>query len=162
MNWLDIVILIAIALFTFAGLANGLIKTAISLAGLVVGIILAGRFSPLLASYLTFIPSTQIANIAAFIIIFVAILVMATVLSFILTKVASAILLGWLNHLLGGAVGLVVGAIVCAALLAIWMKWQGASAAILQSQIAAVLLDKFPFILSLLPGEFNSIKQFFH
>jgi membrane protein required for colicin V production len=162
MNWLDIVILIAIVLFTFVGLKNGLIKTAISLAGLLVGIILAGRFSSLLASYLTFIQSKQIANIAAFIIIFVAILVMATVLSFILTKVASAILLGWLDHLAGGAVGLVTGAIICAALLAIWVKWLGPNASILQSQIAAVLLDKFPFILSLLPSEFNSIGQFFH
>ncbi len=162
MNWLDIVILIVMALFFFAGFTNGLIKTAISLAGLVVGIILAGRFSPFLATYLTFIPSTQIANIAAFIIIFVAILVMATVLSFILTRVASAILLGWLNHLAGGAVGLVAGAIICAALLATWLKYLGMNSVITQSQLAKILLDKLPLILSLLPESFGSIRQFFH
>lgn len=162
MNWLDIVILVAIAIFFFVGFKNGLIKTAISLAGLIAGVILAGRFSPALAALLTFLPSESIANMAAFAIIFVAVMVAASVLAFILTRVASAILMGWVNHLAGGAAGIIMGATICAALLATWLKYLGLNSVITQSGLAAILLDKLPFVLSLLPESFSSIRQFFH
>ncbi|GAI66173.1 unnamed protein product, partial [marine sediment metagenome] len=44
MNWLDIVIIVAIAIPTFIGLRMGIIKAALSLAGLIVGVILAGLY----------------------------------------------------------------------------------------------------------------------
>ncbi|GAJ16604.1 unnamed protein product, partial [marine sediment metagenome] len=51
---------------------------------------------------------------------------------------------------LGGAVlGLMLGAIFCGALLAIWVKWLGAGDVITESMIAPVLLEKFPRVLAL-------------
>ena len=44
MNWLDIVIIVALAISTFLGLKIGIIKALLSLAGLIVGVILAGRY----------------------------------------------------------------------------------------------------------------------
>ncbi|MFH1638897.1 MAG: CvpA family protein [Chloroflexota bacterium] len=161
MNWLDTVILVVLAVFVFAGLKSGLIKTVFSLAGLIIGVILAGRFYSLLAPRLTFTTDENIANIAAFVIIFFVILIAATILSNVLTKIASAILLGWVNHLAGGAFGLLMGAIICAALLAVWVKWRGPSPIVIGSPLAATLLDKLPLILSLLPEEFDTIRQFF-
>jgi len=40
-NWLDIVLIVAIGLTTFIGLRKGIIKMALTLAGLVLGIFLA-------------------------------------------------------------------------------------------------------------------------
>lgn len=161
MNWLDIVILIVIAVFFFGGLKNGIIKTLVSLAGLVAGIALAGQYYPILTPYLTFIPEITIANIVAFIIILMAVLVFAAVAAAVLTGFAKAILLGWLNGLLGGVFGISMGVITVSVLLTIWVKFRGPADFIEESRLAVSLLNYFPFILSLLPSDFGSIREFF-
>lgn len=161
MNWLDIVILIVLAVFFFGGLKNGIIKTLVSLAGLILGVILAGRYYPILVPYLTFIPEITIANIVAFISILMAVLVFAAVVAVILTHFAKAILLGWLNSLLGGAFGICMGVITVSILLTIWVKFRGPAGVIEESRLAVTLLNYFPFILDLLPGDFGSIREFF-
>ena len=55
MNWLDIAILVLIAIPTLLGLKSGLIKAILSFAGVIVGVILAGRYHTILAEKLTFI-----------------------------------------------------------------------------------------------------------
>ncbi len=162
MNWLDIVILIVLAVFFFGGLKNGIIKTLVSLAGLVAGTALAGQYYPILTPYLTFIPEITIANIVAFIIILIAMIVISTVAAVLLTGIAKAILLGWLNGLLGGVFGILMGVITVSVLLAVWVKFRGPSDVIEESRLAVTLLNYFPFILSLLPSDFGSIREFFH
>jgi membrane protein required for colicin V production len=44
MNWLDIVILVVLAVATLSGLIIGLVSAALSLAGIIVGVMLAGRY----------------------------------------------------------------------------------------------------------------------
>jgi membrane protein required for colicin V production len=161
MNWLDIAILIILGLFVFGGLKNGLIRTVCSLAGMVAGITLAGRYYVNLAPALTFIPDLTIVNIAAFIIILVVILIGAMVLAAVLSNLAKAILLGWLNALLGGILGLTMGMVTISVLLTIWLKFRGPTDVITESAYAGALVDNFPFILSLLPDEFSSIRNFF-
>ena len=65
----------------------------------------------------------------------------------------------WLS-LAGAALGFVLGAIFCGAILAIWVKFLGAGA-IADSGIATLLLDRFPLVLALLPSEFDGIRSFF-
>ena len=48
-----------------------------------------------------------------------------------------------------------------AALLAIWVKWLSVGSTITESVVSAFLLEKFPLILALLPGEFDAIRSFF-
>lgn len=161
MNWLDIVILVVVALFFFSGLKTGIIRTLVSLAGLVIGIILAGQFYPLVAERLTFIPEGSIANIAGFIIILAVVLIASIVIAALLTQIAKAILLGWLNGLLGGIFGAVMGIMTVSVLLAIFVKFRGPSDYIQESRFAAFLLSYFPLILGLLPSDFSSIRDFF-
>jgi membrane protein required for colicin V production len=161
MNWLDALIVFALVFFSLAGLKNGLIKTVLSLAGLIIGIFLASRYYPLLAQRMGFISQVSIANIVAFVIILVGVTVLAVVVVQLLTWTASAMMLGWLNRLGGGVFGLVVGSLVCGALLAVWTRWGIGSGIITGSQLAVVLLDKFPLILSLLPEEFSAVRSLF-
>ncbi|MFC1914819.1 CvpA family protein [Chloroflexota bacterium] len=161
MSWLDIAIIVVIAVSTFMGLRAGLIKAVLSLAGAIAGVILAGRFSTSLAGQLTFIDSAEIAEIVAFAIILVGVMIIATVLASFLKWVASAMLLGWVNHLGGAIFGLALGAIFSGALLAMWVKWLGASGPVAESFLAEFLLSQFPLILAFLPGEFDSIRSFF-
>ena len=163
MNWLDIVLAIVFVIGIVLGLKAGLIKMAVSLAGLILGIFLAGHFYMNLANIMTFIPSEQVARVVAYIIIFVVVLIIAAILSWVLTKFASATLLGWVNRLAGAIVGLIVGAIFCGAILAVWVKYTSMGANVIGSSVLGrFLLDTFPLILSLLPGEFNTIKSYFN
>lgn len=160
MNWLDIVLIVSLVIPTVIGLRQGLIKSVLSLAGLIVGVILAGIFYETLAGLLTFIPTVAIANIVAFIIILVGVMLIAAILAQLLKMVISAVMLGWVNHLGGAIFGFLMGAVLWSAILATWVKFFG-TGIVTESLIASVLLDKFPLILALLPEEFDTIRSFF-
>lgn len=161
MNWLNIVIIVVVGVTTFIGLRKGIIKAALTLAGLVLGIFLAGRYYIPFSEQLTFISSPGWAKVTAFAIIFIGVMVIAVVLARLLEQVTSAIMLGWANRLVGAILGFMIGAMFCGALLAIWVKYLGISGAIADSSIAPILLDQFPKVLALLPEEFDTIRSFF-
>lgn len=161
MSWLDIAIIVVIGITAFVGLKNGIIKTVLTLAGVIVGVILAGRFYVALADRLTFIPQETLARLAAFAIILVAVILIASIIAGVLKWLASIVLLGWVNRLGGALLGLIMGAIFCGALLAIWTKFLGIAEPIAESALATFLLDRFPIVLALLPAEFDSVRSFF-
>jgi membrane protein required for colicin V production len=161
MNWLDIVIIILLIISAISGLISGFIKSAFSLAGLLGGIFLAGRYYVAFSGLFGFINNDNTARIVAFIIIFVAVMIVATILGIVFTKIISAVLLGWINRLLGAALGVLLGAIFIGALLAILVKYTGSNSIITDSAMASFLLDRVPLVLALLPPEFNSVQQFF-
>ena len=162
MNWLDIVLAIVLVIGIVMGLKAGLIKMVISFAGLVLAIFLAGRFYVALADKMTIINSVQAARIVAYIIIFILVMLIAAIIAWILTRLASIILLGWLNRLVGAIIGLLVSAIFCGAVLAIWAKYSGSGVSIVSgSALGKFLLSGFPLVLALLPQEFDTIRSFF-
>lgn len=161
MNWLDIVILVIVVTATFLGLRIGIIKAALSLAGLITGVILAGRYYTPLAEQLSFIPQASVAEAIAFAIILIGTMLVASVLAMLLKWATSAVMLGWVNHLGGAVFGLMLGAVFCSALLAIWVKFFSVAEVINQSSLAVILLDRFPVVLALLPDEFDTIRSFF-
>jgi membrane protein required for colicin V production len=161
MNWLDIIVIILLIISAIGGLASGLIKSVLSLVGLIVGILVAGHFYATLAGYLTFIPNESGARIFSFILIVLVFILIAALLGVMLTKVVSAISLGWLNRLGGAAFGVILGAIFIAAILSLWIKYTGSSNSIASSLLGPFLVDRLPLVLALLPAEFNSVHQFF-
>jgi len=102
-----------------------------------------------------------LAEIAAFAIILIGVMVIAAVLAKVLKWIASVVMLGWVNYIGGAALGLALGAILCSALLAIWVKVLGIQEATAESILAAILLDNFPMVLALLPDKFDVIRSFF-
>ena len=161
MNWLDIVILVLIAIPTLIGLKIGIIKAALSLAGVILGTILAGNYYAALAEELTFISQDNLAKIAAFAFILIGVMLIASVLAAVLKWIVSAVMLGWVNRLGGAIFGFALGAVFCSALLAIWGKFLGTEGPLMSSGLATLLLDRFPMVLSLLPAEFDAVRSFF-
>jgi membrane protein required for colicin V production len=146
MNWLDIVIIVVVALLGFAGLRQGLIRTVFGIAGLIGGIFLAGRYYDELAAFL-FPSGATWANIAAYAIIAVATLVVAGVIGWLLAKLVNFAALGWLDRLVGLILGIVIGGLLCAAILAIVVKYYpGMEATINESLIARFLVGGFPLL----------------
>jgi membrane protein required for colicin V production len=161
MNWLDIVLISVMAIGALAGLWLGIIKAVLFLAGIIVGVVLAGRFYTPLSEQLTFIPQESIAKIAAFAIILIGVMVIALVLARMLKWAASMMMLGWVNRLVGAAFGLLLSATFCGALLAAWLHFFGGCAITRESIVAGILISYFPLVLDLLPEEFDTVRSFF-
>jgi membrane protein required for colicin V production len=161
MNWLDIVILVIIVISAFFGLRAGIIKAVLSVAGVVVGVVLAGRYYIILGEHLSFISQPGLVKIAAFAIILIGVMIVAAVLASLIKWAVSVVMLGWVNRLGGAILGLVLGAVFCGALLTIWVKFTDTGGPVHESVLAGLLLNSFPMVLALLPGEFDSVRSFF-
>jgi membrane protein required for colicin V production len=161
MNWLDITILVILAVAVFYGLKTGIIKAVLSLAGLIVGVVLAGRFYTGFANVFGFISNESIANAVAFGVIVIGVMVIAAVIANVLKWITSLVMLGWVNRLGGAVLGLIMGAILCGALLTLWGNFLGTPVVFAESNLAGILLDRFPAVLALLPGEFDAVRSFF-
>jgi membrane protein required for colicin V production len=160
MNWLDIVIAIVLVVSIIMGIKTGLIKVVLYMAGLILGIFLAGQFYQSFGDIMTFLPDTA-ASILAYIVILVVVLVVAIILGAVLSKIISGIALGWLNRLGGAIIGLVTGGLFIGAILAIWAKYAGGTGLIYESALAGILLDWIPAVFAFLPDEFDMIRAFF-
>jgi membrane protein required for colicin V production len=161
MNWLDIVIIVVAVLLGLAGLRQGIIRTVFGIAGLIAGIVLAGRYYDELAALL-FPSGATWAHIAAYVIILLATLLVAGLVGWLIARLVHFAMLGWLDRLVGFILGVVIGGLICAAIIAIVGKYYpGAEAVISQSGLARFLMDGFPLLLALLPSEFDFISDFF-
>jgi len=159
-NWLDIVIAVVLVVSIFMGLKAGLIRAVLSLVGLALGIFLAGRFYLSFAGVFSFLPDAA-ARVVAYILIIILVMLVIALIAWLLDKVISAVMLGWINRLGGAVFGLLLGGLFCGAILAVWVKYAGGGDIANGSVMGRLLLNNFPLVLSLLPGEFDSIKSFF-
>jgi membrane protein required for colicin V production len=161
MNWLDIVIIVVALLLGIVGLRQGIIRTVFGIAGLIGGIVLAGRYYDELAALLSSSGATWV-KIAAYVIILIATLIVAGVIGRFVAKLIHLVLLEWLDRLVGFILGVFIGGLLCAAVLAIAVKYDpGTVAVISQSGLAKFLMEGFPLLLALLPVEFDFIRDFF-
>jgi len=161
MNWVDIVIIAVAALFGLLGLWQGFIKALFGIAGLIGGIVLAGHFYQGLALKLSAEGATW-AVIAAYAIILIATMIVAGVIGWVVAKLVHITLLGWLDRLIGGILGVGIGLLLVAAVLAIVSKYlPGSVETISQSALAGFLMARFPLLLALLPEEFDFLSGLF-
>jgi membrane protein required for colicin V production len=162
MNWLDIVIIVIAAFFGLFGLWQGAIRALFGVAGLVGGIVLAGRYYQALSAILS--PSGAIwSEVAAYALIVIATLVAAGVIGWLVSHLVHITMLGWLDRLIGFVLGAAVGCLLCAAILAIISRYSpGTQSIVSQSVVARFLMEQFPLLLALLPDEFDFVRNLFH
>ena len=118
-NWLDVLILLAIALSAFQGLRVGLARVVVGLAAAIAGLTVGFWCYRLVGAKLLFlITNPVVANVVGFLIIFIGALILGGILAAILSRLFQWVGLSWFNYFLGGVAGAVRGIIVIAALLA--------------------------------------------
>lgn len=108
MNWIDLIIVVLLILSVFTGFINGFVKEVASLAGLILGIWGAIRFSSFTAAklYDWFDMSGQYVGIIAFMVTFGLIVVAIHFIGIFADKLVDTVSLGFLNRLLGIVFGL--------------------------------------------------------
>ena len=138
---------------------QGLIRTVLSIIGLIVGIILAAHFYKQLGDILTFISNKNVADVVAFVIILLVVIGIAALIAWILRSLIKAIMLGWVDKIGGAVLGLILGALSISAFLAIIVKLTNSSL-ITDSKLAGFFWINSR-ILKFLPSDFNMIRNFF-
>jgi membrane protein required for colicin V production len=164
LNGLDIVIIIFLVITAIIGFSKGLIKTVSTLAGIILGVVLAGLFSGPIADWL----STALHNpvqikIAGFAIIIIVFLIISLIVAALLSKLLSLLLLGWVDRLGGAVLGLVIGGLVCSAILTPITKhnFVGIEGTVQGSSLASFFVDHFNIVLPILAKGLDSVHQFF-
>jgi len=161
MNWLDIFLLVLLFVPTLIGLRKGLIRAALSLAGLLIGVVLAGRLYEPVSKIFGFFNNEKAADIVAFLLILSLVMLIAFLLARLLKSVLSLVLLGWVDNAGGAILGFLFGFFFLGAILAICVKLFG-SDLVTGSFMCRFMLDYFPVVLGLLPGDFGQdVRNFF-
>jgi membrane protein required for colicin V production len=108
MNYIDILIILAIAIGMISGFINGFVKEVASLAALILGIWGAIRFSSFTAAklYDYFDMSGRYVGIISFVVTFLIIVVIIHFIGLLVDRIVNAVALGFVNRLVGIAFGL--------------------------------------------------------
>lgn len=148
MNILDIIILIPMIFAVYKGITKGFVYQASEIAGIVIGIFLALRFSPQIATYIgEFIKGDpHVIKVISFILVLILVMLLSSLLARLISQLLSLLLLGWLNKILGVIFALVKVAIIIGALVSVIfsLDW-GITNRLLNSQLVkdSVLLQCF-------------------
>jgi membrane protein required for colicin V production len=123
MNFLDIGILIIMALMIIRGFLKGIIQEAAALFGVLVGLLSASFYYKDLAAWLgRYLPDHRILlAIFCFIVLFVIVLFLIRVLAIMTRGAIRLAFLGWLDRTLGGVFGLIKGMIIIVILVTLLM-----------------------------------------
>ncbi|PIQ24640.1 MAG: colicin V production protein [Bacteroidetes bacterium CG18_big_fil_WC_8_21_14_2_50_41_14] len=113
-NFLDIILVIPLLLFTYSGFKKGLIIEVATLAALILGLYFAFYFSEfateILDNWFTIDPAYL--AIIAFIVTFTVVMLLVIAIGKIIEKFMDLLLLGFFNKLTGAVFGLMKGALV--------------------------------------------------
>ena len=113
MNWLDIVIIAIMVFLIVRGIFRGFVREVGSLAGVVVGIILANIYQPKLTSVLKgWLGSHDYLPLVSYALIFLAVVVVFNLAGYGLKLLLQKALLGWADRTLGVGLALVKGIII--------------------------------------------------
>jgi len=116
LNLFDILLLFVILVSFGAGLRSGLIKQVFSLTAIIGAVALGFFFYEPLGNILlekNIIAEPRIADILGFLIVACLAYMLIHYLSHFLTDLLERVKMGWINHLFGGAMGFIVGLLLC-------------------------------------------------
>ena len=116
MNWLDIVIIALLIAGAVMGTKVGIIRAALTTAGIIIGTLLGSQLSDNIAGMFSDLDSdSAIPLVASYAIVITACLAAASVAAFILRKIVYTLFMGWVDKLAGLALGSVAAVGISAA-----------------------------------------------
>jgi len=120
-NWLDIAVLIILAVFFIAGFFRGFVRQVFSILAIGGGIAVAMMFFDLLGILLVekhLIQNNSIANVISFILILIFTYIIIQLIGWLIIKLIGTLQLNWADRLGGGILGAVFGIILSVLLIA--------------------------------------------
>ncbi|MDH4196457.1 MAG: CvpA family protein [Candidatus Aminicenantes bacterium] len=160
MNWLDIVLIVAIIGTTIWGLIKGFIRQLMGITAVVAGLILAALYYRGVADVLgAIIRNPLLANFLGFMVIFIATLVAGGLLGHLLTKAMKGPF-ALANHALGGVFGFIKAVLICGILVFALLVFDLARDTLRESWVARTTFAVTKAVVNLIPqdlrAKFNS------
>jgi len=160
MNTIDIVILILLLIGGLNGLRQGFIKAFANLVGWIFALIVAAKYSVVLAPSMTALSSDPVVQkIAAFAFIVLVIVVLTWIVTAVLNGVLKSLKLGPLNRLAGGAFGTLKGLLIVLITIQGIGPWVESSPYWKQSKFVQTLLPYAPWATELSKDAANEALQ---
>ena len=161
MATLDIILLICFIPGIIRGISKGFLEQALSLAGIVLSVWAAFKFSAVvcdwLKPYLSLSETTL--NVVAFALILIAVSIVVLLVAKLLTKVLEMSMLGWLDKILGLAFALVVNGLLLGVFIILFdtlnLKFGFVKPEVLDASIVYTTLRDFSYLV------FPYLKAFF-
>ena len=125
LNYVDIILLVPLALGLVRGLFKGFIREVLGLAALVLGIGASYYYAGDLASYLrvSYTSAGQWLDILAYLMVFTLTVIVVNLMARYLTSVSKMLALGLVNRLVGGLFGLAKVMLVLMLILHLFGPW---------------------------------------
>ena len=161
MNWVDFAIVVVVALTTFSSLRAGVIRQAMALIGLAVGIYGAiGNYQRLAAQLATYIANPTLCSLVAFVLILVVVWVAAAFVATLVRAALNAFALGWADNLMGMIVGLLMGLLIAVGLLSLMVRLPvpALTEAVQHSTLASYVFMLLPYFKNLLPSDLKILN----
>lgn len=153
MNVLDIIIIVIMLWAVISGLRQGIIAKAFGLAGIILGVWLAFRFSSKLGEWLGF----SLSNTAAFVILIVVAILVMIVVGRVAKHIMKLTGLGFIDRLGGAVISLAEYALLTGLLLGLfeninsrtgWVEKEKTDSSVLSAPITRFSEMVFPYVLT--------------
>jgi membrane protein required for colicin V production len=157
MNPLDWLLAILLTYSVVKAAVNGFFRESLSLAGLVVGFLLAGWYYRTLARNLAgLISNPAFAQFAAFLLILAAVMILAALVARLLRRTASTIGLGFMDRLGGALFGFLRGALLGTALLMAFTAFLPGGVWLQTSRLAPYFLQTAHAVSFVMPSDLRT------
>lgn len=158
MNWVSVVLVAAIAWFTWRAYRNGLVRELVMLAAVVFAIPIAGvLYDDMAPKVEPIVANGVLAALISFLAIMVGVVVGGYVVAFSLRQTVEMLNLGAADRLAGGLFGFLKGLLLCQAILIALVMFPNPDlrTEIESSPVARGLLRGAPLALRILPDPFE-------
>jgi membrane protein required for colicin V production len=157
MNWLDLILLVAVAVSVVSSFRKGLTREIIGLVAAIAALVLGiWLYAPAGAFLIPYVSSRWVANLAGFAIVFAAVMMLGGVVSFAAGKLLKLTGLSVFDHLLGAAFGVVRGMLLSTALVMAIMAFSPGTEpprSVVDSRLAPYVVDTARVFASMAPRE---------
>lgn len=158
MNWLDVVLLLAIGFSTWNGFRNGVIRELVSVASVILAIPVAGIFyDDMFPKVEPIVDNENLAALISFVAILLGVIIGGQVAAHLLKRTAEILNLGVLDRLAGAGFGFLKAVFIAQVLLIAFVTFPKPDLrdSIDGSWVATKLIDTAPTVRAFLPKAFD-------
>jgi membrane protein required for colicin V production len=163
MNWLDVILLLILAVSVFTSFRKGFSREVISLVAVVLALVLGIWFYGTAGAYLVpYLSSRSAANFGGFLLVFCGVLLIGGLVSFIVGKFLKVTGLSIFDHALGAGFGAIRGIVISIALIMAIIAFSPGGqtpGSVVRSRIAPYVTGAASALAAVAPYE---LKQGFH
>jgi membrane protein required for colicin V production len=152
LNWLDILLLVILAVTIIIGAFRGFVRQIIGLFAVIMGLVLAIKYYPYGSDVFTFMRNDVLAQLLGFFLVFAAVLCAGWVINILLAKAVRGPFKS-LNRLLGAGFGLIKGMIICCVVVFGLLIFPVNAKALEESQLTPYCIDIAKAGYTLIPQE---------